>query len=884
MLTLGGFFVFTIRLLYIFDPESSSMKKLYFLFVMAFIGFRSNAQIINIPDTNFKTKLLQASTTNSIAKDNFGSPLKIDTNNDSEIQVSEALLVYRLTVSYAAIADLTGIGSFTNLKQLYCENNQLTSLNVSNLTHLELVHCQNNQVLAGTLDVSMLLSLKELNCNNNSLTSLNLSGLVNIENLYCSQNNLSILNVASLVHLKNLFCSDNQLTYLDVNSLTTLEKLYFDFNHLPNVAINNLVNLTELSCAGNEIQAIDLSPFSQLIVLQCNSNLLTSLDLSNLNNLTVLNCAINPLTVLDVSNLNELVYLQFEYSQIHTIDLTNLANLNELYCNDSGMTSLDLTHNPNIYTLNCQNNSLTSLDISNAHYSVDLNCSSNLLTTLNLKNGNTDTLIISSNPNLEYICADDAETPDVQNAITSNFPNCHVNSYCTFTPGGDYYSIEGKNREDSNHNGCDVNDIAYPNLKLQFSNGASIADLIADASGNYHYDVQAGAYTITPLLGEAAAYYSVTPETTTVSFPTTSTSFIQDFCITSNGPYNDLDILMIPVTNARPGFDTTYLVRYRNKGTTIQNGSVTLNFDDAVLDFISASLTPDNQTTNNLSWSFTNLQPFEYRQLFLTLNVNSPTETPAVNDGDGLIFMTTIVGADDETPADNTSIFYQLVVNSLDPNDKTCLEGTTIPITAVSKNLHYVIRFENTGTANAENIVVKDMIDTTKYDINSLVSMSGSAAFSTRITHTNQVEFIFENINLPFDDTHNDGYVAFKIKTKPTLVVGDSFSNTANIYFDYNAPIVTNTATTTIQSLGNVDFDFNTVFTLAPVPAKSSLTLTAKQKTTISSISIYNTLGQLVQVGTNPKETIDVSDLKTGSYFIKILSDKGTATGKFIKE
>ena len=860
------------------------MKNLYFLFVITLIGFLANAQIINIPDANFKTRLLQSSTTSSIAKDNFGASIKIDTNNDNEIQVSEALLVYRLTVSYAAITDLTGIGSFTNLKQLFCENNQLTSLNVSTLTHLELLNCQNNQLLAGALDVSMLPSLKELNCNNNSLTSLNVNGLVNLENLYCSQNNLSNLNVASLVHLKYLSCSDNQLTSLDVNNLTTLEKLYFDFNHLPNVAINNLVNLTELSCAGNEILALDLSPFSQLIVLQCNGNLLTSLDLSNLNNLTVLNCAINPLTTLDVSNLSELVYLQFEYSQIHTIDLTNLVNLNELYCNDSGMTSLDLTHNPNIYTLYCQNNSLTSLDISNALYSVDLNCSTNLLATLNLKNGNTDTFIISNNPNLEYICADDVETPDVQDAISSDLPNCHVNSYCTFTPGGDYYTIEGKNREDSNHNGCDLNDIAYPNLKLQFSNGTATADLIPDASGNYHYDVQAGAYTITPLLGEAAAYYSVTPESATVSFPNTATTFVQDFCITSNGPYNDLEIMMIPVSNARPGFDSSYLVRYRNKGTTIQNGSFTIYFDDAVLDFVSASIMPDNQTPNNLNWNFTNLQPFEYQQLFLTLNVNSPLETPAVNDGDGLIFMTTIVGADDETPADNTSIFYQLVVNSLDPNDKTCLEGPTISPSAVGTDVHYVIRFENTGTANAQNIVVKDMIDTTKYDINSLVPMSGSAAFSTRITNTNQVEFIFENINLPFDDATNDGYVAFKIKTKPTLVVGDSFSNTANIYFDYNTPIVTNTATTTIETLGNVDFDFNTFFTLAPVPAKSSLTLTAKQKTTISSISIYNTLGQLVQVITNPAETIDVSELKAGNYFIKVVSDKGTATGKFIKE
>ncbi len=114
--------------------------------------------------------------------------------------------------------------------------------------------------------------------------------------------------------------------------------------------------------------------------------------------------------------------------------------------------------------------------------------------------------------------------------------------------------------------------------------------------------------------------------------------------------------------------------------------------------------------------------------------------------------------------------------------------------------------------------------------------------------------------------------------------MGDTFSNAASIYFDYNAPIVTNTATTTVAALGNQDFDFGSVFTLSPVPAKGVVNITCKQNVIMSSASIYNTLGQLLQVITNPTETINVSSLKTGSYFIKIVSDKGTASSKFIKE
>jgi uncharacterized repeat protein (TIGR01451 family) len=307
-------------------------------------------------------------------------------------------------------------------------------------------------------------------------------------------------------------------------------------------------------------------------------------------------------------------------------------------------------------------------------------------------------------------------------------------------------------------------------------------------------------------------------------------------------------------------------------------------FNDAVLDYVSSSPNVDVQTVNNLTWNFSNLAPFETRVIDVVLILNSPTEVPPLNVGDILNYSATVTGLTDETPTDNTSILNQTVVNSLDPNYKTCTEGTTVAPSTVGQYVHYMIGFENTGTANAQNIVVKDMIDTTKYDVTNLVPIKGSADFTTRITNSNQVEFIFQNINLPYTTGSNDGYVAFKIKTLPTLVVGDTFSNTANIYFDYNAPIVTNTATTTIAALANPTFAFSDYFTLSPIPTKGTLNINIKQDITISSISIYNTLGQVMVVTSNPSKTIDVSNLTTDSYFIKVTTDKGTSSGKFIKE
>jgi hypothetical protein len=62
------------------------------------------------------------------------------------------------------------------------------------------------------------------------------------------------------------------------------------------------------------------------------------------------------------------------------------------------------------------------------------------------------------------------------------------------------------------------------------------------------------------------------------------------------------------------------------------------------------------------------------------------------------------------------------------------------------------------------------------------------------------------------------------------------------------------------------------------------LNIDVKNDIEISSISVYNMLGQLVLVNTSADKTIDVSGLKTGNYFVKINTDKGTANSRFVKE
>jgi hypothetical protein len=224
------------------------------------------------------------------------------------------------------------------------------------------------------------------------------------------------------------------------------------------------------------------------------------------------------------------------------------------------------------------------------------------------------------------------------------------------------------------------------------------------------------------------------------------------------------------------------------------------------MDFVSGSPGTIYNNLGEVTWTFSNLMPFECREAFVQLDFNSPTD----------------------------------IVNSHDPNDKICLQGPTVGIDKIGEYVHYCIRFENTGTANALNVVVKDVIDEAKFDVNSLVPLSGSHPFQTRIKPGNIVEFFFENINLPFDDESNDGYVVFKIRTSADLTQGDVFSNFASIYFDYNAPILTEAFNTEITSLGiNGAVITNTLFVN---PVQDHIRFSEK----VDKITLFDMLGRIV--------------------------------------
>jgi uncharacterized repeat protein (TIGR01451 family) len=555
------------------------------------------------------------------------------------------------------------------------------------------------------------------------------------------------------------------------------------------------------------------------------------------------------------------------------------------------LTAIDFSGLTTLETVLCDQNQLVSLDFSGNPIFQNLSCSFNNLTTINIKNGLTYININnfwSENPNLIFVCADEEELDDVQQILTQSLMSSVVfNTYCTFTPGGNHNTITGVITFDDDNNGCDASDLTQPNVRINIDDTVTTGATFTNPTGNYTFYTQSGNFTITPEI-ENPTWFTFSPVTATIPFADSNNNTVtQNFCLAPIGNHKDVEMVIMPLTPARPGFDALYKLVYKNKGNRTADAFLNFSYDDTVLDFVSSSVVPSLTSSGHLSWTVMSLQPFQSGSVTIAFHLNSPTDTPPVNIGDILTFTSFIDITTDENWTDNAFTLDQIVVGSYDPNAITCLEGDSLPVTEIGKYLHYGVTFENTGNYAAENVVVKDVIDITKYDINSLQVLQTSHPSYIRITG-NTVEFVFQNIQLaaatgtPPVGGHGD--VLFKIKSKNSLVSGDYVSKTAKIYFDYNAPITTNDAQTVYATLNNPIHEFDNSVKVYPNPAHSQINISCNS--TIQSVSLYDIQGRLLETDlANSNEfTFDISGKSNGVYFIKITSDKGSKVEKIVKE
>lgn len=667
----------------------------------------------------------------------------VDLNGDWIIQQSEADAVDSLNISNSfsggidnKIEDLSGIEAFRNLKILICYYNLLDTLDLSGNLKLEKINCANNRLTS--IDFSANGELKYISCWNNFIDSLDVSNCAKLEILHCCWNDMSELNIFNNSKLVEIKCCDNLLTNLD---------------------LSNCPNIKELACHGNELTELNF-----------NSPELIELDIAR-----------NDLYEFDFTKFPKLSILDFCCNNIEYVDLTNNKNLVNLISFGNNYRDLDLSYNKQLK---------------------EARIGSDFLTTINVKNGSTlDFFYVNrvDTTSRIQICVDSFNYDLIFEKIENYNVEYDIFTDCLFPDKfGEFnnklvlkYSYAETLLDCPSEN--EVNQLIK--FRIEF-NGESFIIFPKETVDDFFMLMPNGSFKLRPEL-EYDSIFNIDPKEITIDFNDSNT-IIQNFCITPKGLlYEDLSINIIPIDIPRPGFESTFKLKFSNNGNINSDGEIAFIYPSEFMDFISSD--SDVILLNDtLLLSYIDLAPFEDREIFISFDLNSPMDFSPLFGGEMLNVSAKMYSEGEDINLSNNCTTLELeVVNSYDPNDKVCLQGNVVLDSMLGEFLNYKIRFENTGTADAINIIIEDDINPIIFDISSIRIIDSSHPMQTLIRN-NRVSFVFDNIYLPYDDENNDGYLVFEIRTWDNLFVGDTLANEASIFFDYNFPIITNNAISSI--------------------------------------------------------------------------------------
>lgn len=336
--------------------------------MMLVVSGSMSSQTTAIPDVSFEQALIDCD---------------IDTNGlNGNILNADAEYVETLNIFGNNIFDLTGIEAFQNLKYLYCYNNNIATINLSNNLELEVLDIENNGLLS--LDVTLNVALKELYISNNLLNSIDISNNLDLEIVTCSLNSISELDVSNNTVLEVLWCYSNNLNTLSIANNPMLESFFCGDNNLSELDISNNSHLDVVSCGQNNLNELNVT----------NNSLITYLDISN-----------NNINDLDISSNPHLKRILCSNNNLTELDLTNAPDLLLFYALFNGLEEIDVSQNPNLRFLRLENNNLNHLDLRNNY------------------NSQISDFNSTNNPNLSCIYVDDDTAIHLQNWITDAHSN-----------------------------------------------------------------------------------------------------------------------------------------------------------------------------------------------------------------------------------------------------------------------------------------------------------------------------------------------------------------------------------------------------------------------------------------------------------------------------
>ncbi len=823
-----------------------------------------------------------------------------------------------MNVAGAGIYDLDGIQYFTALQALVCSNNYLTTLPALPDAIVQL-ECEGNDLVSFT---SLPANLIHLNCWDNQLTSLPAMPPA-LEWLNCYENQIS--NLPTLPNsLTQIACSDNALTGLPTLPLS-LDRLLCQNNPsigtmpalpvaLTNLACDNnglsalptlpagLVQLTcdnnsiavlpalpaglvELRCDGNDLTDLPVLP-STLKTLYCSQNLLTALPAlpASLRYLTCFNNVLGGLPALP----NALRVLECANNPIGLLP-TLPDSLTTLYASNNGLTSLP-TLPDTLQFVFCFNNQLTGLPPLPNYLSL-LNCNTNQLGDLPELPNTLQNLLCQTNPivclpllpnSLMNIQCDETgisclpNIPTAYNPLSSilGFPLtvCNVLSPCPF--GGE--AITGSVFNDANGDGVkDVGEAGFTNAVIEAQPGSYLT--APDAMGNYVLPMDTGTFMVD---GQDVLYHLRTTLPANITLTPSQIDSLNDIGYQAIPGIYDL-MAHITTMPARPGFDNNVYITVENIGTENTVAALDLTFDIDQT-WVGSGILPDTQIGNTATWSPTIAAGSSWG-IAVTLNTAPATliGTPLTHS------FTATPSAQDTTPADNTIAWTGMVVGAIDPNDKVVVPETMTPAQVQSgEALEYTIRFQNTGTFPATRVIITDTLSGDL--IWNTIDIVSSSHTPNWYIHQGVLHFVMDPILLPdstSDESNSHGYVKFRMKPVSTLLNGAQITNVANIYFDFNEPVITEPAVFTVdESVGMVTIA-ESGFRCYPNPAQDHLIVQLAQPGALLEVRSSDGRTLKAQRATGTQVLLYIGDLANGPYVMSIQDVFGTrSTLSFVKE
>jgi uncharacterized repeat protein (TIGR01451 family) len=426
------------------------------------------------------------------------------------------------------------------------------------------------------------------------------------------------------------------------------------------------------------------------------------------------------------------------------------------------------------------------------------------------------------------------------------------------------------------------NEAVVPNTLLEVQPGPFY--ITSNAGGGYSANLPLGSYTIAQVSTQFEEHCANAPQPFNIIGTPAAVSV--------NFPDSSLVPLDVGVTMAsgaaRPGFQVQYGVHVRNQ-TPTNSGSTQLvmTFDPAVT-YVSAFPTPTSVVGNVITWNQSQLNAWQLRQYGVMLQV--PPDIGLL--GTVLNASATITTANtDAAPANNTFAHAVTITGAYDPNDKLAVTSSqysdAVYYLGTDEWIDYTIRFQNTGTDTAFNIVITDTLPPT-LDPATLVIGAGSRPFTWELRDQGVLKFYFINIQLPDSNVNepaSHGFASFRIRPRLPLLPGTMIENIANIYFDFNPPVITEPSVLTAEFSTGVDQQEGSAISLAPVPASDELIVSSGDA--LANVRILAADGREVMrmSARSTRVRIDLNGLKSGAYLLLAELENGTmARERFIKQ